>query len=79
VTQYCVRFEGPASLALRVMTALADAEGVELVSSDQPAALDDATVALNVAVEGSFDEVADAVATIRGEIPSGASLEIAAG
>ena len=79
MTQYRVRFEGPAALALRVMTALADAEGVELVSSDQPAALDDVMVALNVTVEGTFDEVADAVATIRGEIPSGASLEIAGG
>ena len=79
MTQYRVRFEGPAALALRVMTALADAEGVELVASDQPDALEDAMVALNVTVEGSFDEVADAVATIRGEVPAGASLEIAAG
>ncbi|HEX6660134.1 MAG TPA: hypothetical protein VF065_18715 [Ilumatobacter sp.] len=72
-----VRFEGPASLALSVATALADAEGVELISSDQPAALDDGMVALNVTVEGAFDAVADAVAGIRDEIPSGASLEIA--
>ena len=72
-----VRFEGPASLALSVATALADADGVELISSDQPAALDDGMVALNVTVEGAFDAVADAVAGIRDEIPSGASLEIA--
>jgi hypothetical protein len=77
VPNFRVRFEGPASLALSVATALADADGVELISSDQPAALDDGMVALNVTVEGAFDAVADAVAGIRDEIPSGASLEIA--
>jgi len=79
VTQYRVRFEGPAALALRVATALADADGVELISSDQPATLDDTMVALNVTVEGTFDDVADAVASIHGEIPSSASLEITGG
>ena len=33
-------------------------------------------VALNVAVEGAFDAVADAVAKIRGDLPSDASVEI---
>jgi len=32
--------------------------------------------ALNVAVEGPFDAVADAVAKIRGDLPSDASIEI---
>jgi hypothetical protein len=77
VANYRVRFEGPAALALRVATALADADGVELISSDQPVTLDDSMVALDVTVEGAFDAVADAVAIIRGEIPSGASIEIA--
>jgi hypothetical protein len=77
VANYRVRFEGPAALALRVATALADADGVELISSDQPVTLDDSMVALDVTVEGAFDAVADAVASIRGEIPSGASIEIA--
>ncbi len=76
---YRVRFEGPATLAVRVATALADADGVELISSDQPFTLDDSMVALNVAVEGAFDAVADAVASTRGELPSGASIEIAGG
>ena len=79
MTNYRVRFEGPASLTLRVATALADADGVELVSSDQPVALDESKVALNVTVEGAFDAVADAVASVRGEMPSDASIEITGG
>jgi hypothetical protein len=76
VTNHRVRFEGPAGQALRVATELADAEGVELVSSDQPVTLDHQTVELSLTVEGTFDAVADAVAGIRGAIPPGASIEI---
>jgi hypothetical protein len=66
-------------LTLSVATALADADGVELVSSDQPVVQDEGVVTLHVTVEGAFDEVADAVAGIRGGMPSGASIEITAG
>lgn len=76
VSNYRVRFEGPAALALRVATALADADGVELISSDRPVSLDGNIVALDVAVEGEFDAVADAVASIRGGMPTEASIEI---
>jgi hypothetical protein len=76
VTVYHVTFEGPAALTLRVATALADASGVELISSDQPLNVADGRVALRVAVEGAFDAVADAVATIRADLPSDASIEI---
>ena len=74
-----MRFEGPAALTLTVATSLADAAGVELVSSEQPVALDGTTVALDVVVEGAFDAVADAVGTIRGGMPTGASIELADG
>ena len=76
MTTYRVRFEGPSGLTLRVATALADANGVDLISSDQPLSLADGLVALNVAVEGPFDAVADAVAKIRDGLPSDASIEI---
>jgi hypothetical protein len=79
VPNHRVRFEGPASLALRVATALADAEGVELISSDQPVTLDHQTVELSLTVEGTFDAVADAVNTARGEVPPGALIEITGG
>jgi hypothetical protein len=76
VTIYRVRFEGPSALTLRVATALADASGVELISSDQPLNLANGKIALSVAVEGAFDAVADAVAKIRDDLPSDASIEI---
>ena len=76
MTLYRVRFEGPSALTLRVATALADANGVELISSDQPVSVAEGKVALNVAVEGAFDAVADAVAKIRGDLPSDAAVEI---
>jgi hypothetical protein len=79
VTSYRARFEGPAALALRVARALADADGVDLTASDQPVTLEDGRVALEVTVEGPFDFVADAVARVRGELPSGASIEITGG
>lgn len=79
MTNSRVRFEGPAALTLRVATALADADGVELISSDQPVTLDEGMVALNVTVEGAFEAVAHAVASIRDEMPSGASIEITGG
>lgn len=79
VTNYRVRFEGPAALTLSVATALADADGVELMASDQPVTVDESTVALNVTVEGTFDAVADAVASIRDGMPTGASVEILGG
>ena len=77
VTVYRIRFEGPAALAVRVATALADADGVELTSSEQPSILDETKVELNVSVEGNRDAVAVAVSSIRDELPDGASIEIA--
>ena len=79
MTAYRIRFEGPAALALGVATALADADGVELISSEPPSILDDDMVALDVAVEGAPDAVADAVASIRDGMPRTASIEIADG
>jgi hypothetical protein len=76
VDEHRVRFEGPTALALRVATTLADADGVELISSEQPVSLGDGTVALNVIVEGEQAAVAEAVAVIRREMPPRASILI---
>ena len=59
-----------------VATALADAEGVDLTSSKQPSILDKNTVELSVSVEGNRDAVARAVATIRADLPDGASIDV---
>jgi hypothetical protein len=76
VTVYRVRFEGPAALAVRVATALADADGVELISSEPPSHRDGTNVQLDVSVEGALDAVAAAVAGVHGGMPRGASVEI---
>jgi hypothetical protein len=76
VDQHRVRFVGPTALALRVATTLADADGVELISSDQPVTLGHGTVALNVMVEAELDAVVEAVAGIRREMPAQAFIEI---
>ena len=70
-------FEGPAALAVRIATELADAQGVELISSEPPSIVGVNTVKLGVAVEGALPSVAEAVASIRDSMPTGASLEIA--
>jgi hypothetical protein len=75
VPSHRLRLEGPAALALEVVTSLADADGVELVSSAQPSALDGGRVALDVTVDGERDRVADVAASIRGRLPTGASIE----
>ena len=55
---------------------LADADGVELTSSDQAVTRNESMVALDVTVQGAFEAVADAVASIRDSLPPGASIEI---
>jgi hypothetical protein len=74
--QHRLRFEVPKALALRVMTTLADAGGVELVSSERPVTVDDNTVVLNAVVEGELEAVARAVASVRSELPPGATIEV---
>jgi hypothetical protein len=79
VTVYKIRFEGPAALAIHVATELADADGVELTSSAQPAILDENTVELNFSVEGAHDAIVAAVSTISNELPKRASIKLADG
>jgi len=77
VSFYRVVFEGPASLAVGVATALADADGVELTSSDPLSVVDADTVRLGLAVEGAPDSVTNAIASIRGDLPTGATIAVA--
>jgi hypothetical protein len=76
MTVYRIRFEGPATLAVRVATALADADGVDLTSSEQPSILNASTVVLDLMLEGAHDAVAAAVSSISETLPHGASIEI---
>ena len=81
MTGYLIKYEGPPSLAVKTATMLADAEGVELRSSEPPERRDDLddTVVLALTVEGTSDAVLDAVSFLRTRLPSGARLEIAGG
>ena len=81
MTAYLIKYEGPPSLAVQTATLLADAEGVELTSSEPPERRADQadTVVLALTVEGTSDAVLDAVSFLRTRLPSGARLEIAGG
>jgi len=76
VSVYRVVFEVPTGMATRIATQLADADGVELISSEPPSSVGVDTVRLRVAVNGELESVTDAIARIRGGIPTGASIEI---
>jgi hypothetical protein len=76
VTTYRIRFEGPTTLALRVATALADADGVDLTASEAPAARASGLVGLDVTVEGLPDDVIAAVGGVRSWLPKDASIDI---
>jgi hypothetical protein len=76
VTVHRIRFVGPAALAVQVATALADAEGVDLTSSEQPTILDGGTVELDVSVDGTAAHVAAAVSAISDGLPDGASIAL---
>ena len=76
MTTYRVRFEGPVELALRVATALADADGVDLTSSEAPTPKASGLVGLDVTVDGLPDDVIAAVGTVRGWLSDEATIEI---
>ena len=77
MTSHRITFEGPADLAIGIATALADADGVDLTASDPIVKVDDHTVRLAMTVEGSVDAVADAIAALRADLPSGATITVA--
>jgi hypothetical protein len=81
VTAFVVKYEGPSSMAVQAATMLAEADGVELTSSQPPERRggEADTVVLALTVEGTSDAVLDAVALLRGRLPEGARMEIAGG
>jgi len=76
MTTYRIRFEGPASLALGVATTLADAEGVELTSSEPPSPIADGAVGLDVTVEGASIAVGGVIDRIRDGLPPGSTIVV---
>ena len=78
MTTHQVQYEGPSSLAVRVATLLADAEGVDLTSAEKPEHRDEsmAMVRLAVTVEGTTEAVMAAVGSIQAGLPADASLTV---
>jgi hypothetical protein len=80
VPAYRINYQGPKSYAVEAARLLADADGIELTAS-QPVEPKQGSenVVLRLTVEGTTDDVLDAVALTRGQLPPGASIEIAEG
>ncbi|MDQ4132255.1 MAG: hypothetical protein M3179_03400 [Actinomycetota bacterium] len=78
MTTHQVKYEGPSSLAVRVATALADAEGIDLTSADKPERLGGSgqTVLLALTVEGTTEAVLAAVRAIGEGLPAGVSITV---
>ena len=64
-------------MAVSVATELADADGVDLISSESPSVVGRDTVELVVSVEAHQESLTEAVARIRAGMPTGATVEIA--
>jgi hypothetical protein len=76
VSEHRITFVGPPALALQVVTALADGEGVDLTASEPPRPHGQGTVTLDVTVDGSTRDVTSAVGRVRATLPHGATLAI---
>ena len=78
VTTHLVRYEGPSSLAVRVATMLADAEGIDLTSAEKQdlGGGSGDTVLLTLTVEATADDVTAAVGSISGGLPDGARITV---
>ena len=73
-----MKYEGPSSLAVRVATLLADAEGIELTSAERqedPVSAGE-TIVLALTVEATTEEVMAAVGLIRDGLPDGADITL---
>lgn len=73
-----ILYEGPASLAVPTATMLADAEGIELTSSDmgERSQTGGDVVRLALVVEGSPEAITAAVVATRDGLPPGATVTI---
>ena len=75
MTPHLVTYRGPSTFAVRAAALLADAPGVELTSANRTDDPSDASVALELNIEGTDEAVAAAVDAVRDELPAGASID----
>ena len=73
-----IKYEGPSSLAVRAATMLADADGVELVSSEPPERRESGAdkVVLAFTAEGTAKAVMAAVKLVGDSLPPTATMTI---
>jgi len=78
MTTHRITYHGPAALAVPTATALADAAGVKLTSSEAPQRRgpDGHDVVLALTVEASSEAVAAALARVREGLPAGAAVTV---
>jgi len=78
VTTHQVTYQGPPAFAVRAATLLADTEGVELTSANQPEVLDgpDQGVRLALVLEGTAEAVEAALDAVRSELPPDTTVTI---
>ena len=78
MTTHKVTYQGPPAFAVRAATLLADHDGVELSSANQPEVLEgaDQTVLLALVLEGTSEAVTAALDSVRPELPPGATVTI---
>ena len=74
MTSFRISYEGPRSFAVRAATLLAEADGIELTSSEPPARRDDDAVMLALTVEATAEDVEDALGAIAAQLPPGATM-----
>ena len=76
VNEHRIRFEGASADALTIATAIADADGVDLTSSEPPIAIADGRVRLDLSVRGPSEAIAAALDEIGRRIPGDSSVEL---
>lgn len=71
-----IRFEGAAADALTVATIVADADHVDLTSSEPPVPVGDGRVRLDLDVQGPSASIEATVDRIRADLPTDSSIEL---
>ena len=74
--EHRIRFEGASADALTVATLIADADGVDLTSSEPPSTIADGRVRLDMSVRGRAESITAAVDDLRRNIPVDSSIEL---
>ena len=81
MTAHRITYEGPAALAVRAATLIADAEGGELTSATRPdyPTVPEESAVLQLTLMGTAEAVTAALDSVQGELPPGATLMMEAG